>query len=227
MKIISLILVLLFFLNMNNTAQTRVIEGKVTLENGSSLGNITVASKKMNTVVKTDSFGYYKIVCSAKNDVLTYSNAVMTKVSKKTNGIDTLNVIMAFAESSKEDVDQGYGKVEKENTTQAVTHMNVKKTDSQTYSDIYDMISGRVAGVQVINARYGKQVQIRGIGTINNSYAIYDVDGRIVEDISYLNPSDVKSIDVLKGADASIYGTRGSNGVIIIRTSKNDTRNYK
>jgi TonB-dependent SusC/RagA subfamily outer membrane receptor len=87
------------------------------------------------------------------------------------------------------------------------------------YQDIYDMIRGRVPGVEVS----GKTIRIRGSNSLNvSSDPLFVVDGVIVKDIDYIAPETVKSIEVLKGPDASVYGTRGSNGVILItrRTGK-------
>lgn len=85
-------------------------------------------------------------------------------------------------------------------------------TDNNTflYTNILDYLDGRVAGVYVENGR----AYIRG----NQEEALYVVDGVEVNDISFVNPNDVRTIDVLKGPEASIYGLRGVNGVIVIKT---------
>jgi TonB-dependent SusC/RagA subfamily outer membrane receptor len=81
------------------------------------------------------------------------------------------------------------------------------------------MIRGRVPGVEVS----GKSIKIRGSNSLNvSTEPLFVVDGVIVKEIDDISPETVKSIEVLKGPDASIYGTRGSNGVIVItrRTGK-------
>ena len=86
-------------------------------------------------------------------------------------------------------------------------------------------MQGRAAGVTV-NANSGQpgaaaEVRIRGIGTVNNSAPIYVVDGVIVDNITYLSPSDIESTEILKDASATaIYGSRGANGVILVTTKK-------
>lgn len=110
----------------------------------------------------------------------------------------------------------GYGlQVTDENRTQAVGHVDMEK-QTETYRDIYSYLQGKVAGVVV----QGGKVYIRGINSINSGTdPLFVVDGIAVEDISWINPHDVKSIDVLKDSSAtSMYGVRGANGVIVITT---------
>jgi TonB-dependent SusC/RagA subfamily outer membrane receptor len=92
-------------------------------------------------------------------------------------------------------------------------------------ANVQDALQGQVAGVQITpqSGAPGAQadVRIRGVGTLNNSSPIYVVDGLILDDISFLSPNDIESIQVLKDASATaIYGVRGANGVIIITTNQ-------
>lgn len=116
------------------------------------------------------------------------------------------------------EVEVGYGTVRKSDLTQSVSHVKVKENEMQTYRDIYDYLEGRVAGVEVTN---DKRIIVRGVNTVNgNTDPLILVDGQEWQDISSLNPNDIKSIDVLKGSATAIYGVRGSNGVILITTKK-------
>ena len=113
-------------------------------------------------------------------------------------------------------VEVGYGTQSSRNMTTAVANVKVKKTESQTYSDMYAYLRGRVAGVMVTS---DNRIIIRGIGT--NSDAIDPlilVDGVQTTDLSGINPADVKSVDVIKDGSSAIYGMQGANGVIIIKT---------
>ena len=111
-------------------------------------------------------------------------------------------------------VDIGYGKVRKSTSTAAVS--TLEGPQGSGYSNIYDYIKGRVPGVLVI----GNTIEIRGRNTIYGSTTpLYIVDGVEVPDIGYLSPDIVESITVLKdAATTAIYGARGANGVLIIRT---------
>jgi TonB-dependent SusC/RagA subfamily outer membrane receptor len=91
--------------------------------------------------------------------------------------------------------------------------VNVKDSAVPVYQDIYDMIRGRVAGVEVS----GRSIRVRGSNSLNvSTEPLFVVDGVIVREIDDIAPETVKSIEVLKGPDASAYGIKGSNGVIVI-----------
>lgn len=117
-----------------------------------------------------------------------------------------------------EEVNVGYGTMKKGRLTQPVSSIQVKENEMQSYRDIYEYLEGRVAGVEVTS---DKRIIVRGLGTFNGSSdPLILVDGQEWQDISSLNPYDIKSIDVLKGSATAIYGIRGSNGVILITTKK-------
>ena len=118
--------------------------------------------------------------------------------------------------ASKGDVQIGYGSQDRDKVTTSVSNVKVKKTDAQTYSDMYDYLRGRVAGVTVTS---DKRIIIRGIGTNSDATdPLILVDGVETTDLSGINPADVQSVDVIKDGTSAIYGMRGANGVIIIRT---------
>ena len=113
-------------------------------------------------------------------------------------------------------VEVGYGTQSRRNMTTAVSNLKVKKTDSQTYSDMYAYLRGRVPGVMVTS---DNRIIIRGIGTNSDATdPLILVDGVQLTDLSTINPADVKSVDVIKDGSSAIYGMQGANGVIIIKT---------
>ena len=115
-----------------------------------------------------------------------------------------------------DEVEVGYGTQSRRNMTTAVSSLKVRKTESQTYSDMYDYLRGRVPGVMVTP---DKRIFIRGIGTNSDATdPLILVDGVQVTDLTTLNPADVKSVDVIKDGTSAIYGMQGANGVIIIKT---------
>ncbi len=97
-----------------------------------------------------------------------------------------------------------------------------KLTDRENYKNyntIYEMIQERFSGVVVT----GTKIRIRGTSSITdeaNSDPLMVVDGTYVTDISFVNPAEVRTIEILKGEDATIYGSRGGNGVILISLTK-------
>lgn len=109
----------------------------------------------------------------------------------------------------------GYTSTPRSQCTYAISKLVPEANEVSTYLDIYDYLRGRVPGVIV---KPDKSILIRGINSINSSTEpLILVNGIEIRDLSTLNPQDVKSIDVLKDASASIYGVRGANGVIIIQ----------
>lgn len=119
------------------------------------------------------------------------------------------------AETSDEEgtIEVGYGTIKKKNLTTDVGYIDGQDESNSSYTNIYDMIQGKVPGVQVT----GNKITIRGINSINLSTdPLFVVDGIVVNSIDNISPRQVKSISVLKGSDASIYGSRGAGGVILI-----------
>ena len=137
---------------------------------------------------------------------------VLLSLAALVTGCGTSNQAVQYDDQ----VEVGYGTQSSRNMTTAVANVKVKKTESQTYSDMYAYLRGRVAGVMVTS---DNRIIIRGIGT--NSDAIDPlilVDGVQTTDLSGINPADVKSVDVIKDGSSAIYGMQGANGVIIIKT---------
>ena len=117
----------------------------------------------------------------------------------------------------------GYGTMRKSDVTGSVGKVNVNDIHKVTSIDAAKALQGRVAGVNVMSNSgspgSGVKIRIRGIGTINNSDPLYVVDGFPMGDISHIAPTDIESMEVLKDASATaIYGSRGANGVILVKT---------
>ena len=114
-------------------------------------------------------------------------------------------------------INTGYGSSRRDAVTGSIG--KVKMDNNRTYNNIYEFLQGKVPGVQVV----GESIRIRGINSINSGTdPLILVDGIEMQDISFLNPYDVAHVEVLKDASASIYGVRGSNGVILITTKGAD-----
>lgn len=142
---------------------------------------------------------------------------------KKSTFLILLSLVMAACGTTREKqlktVDIGYGETSQEALSYAISSVDMEEADKSGYITIYDYLEGRVPGVKVVkNGATTASVYIRGINSVNSSTEpLFVVDGIMVNDISYLNPRDVKSVTVLKDASASIYGVRGGNGVILIK----------
>ncbi len=119
----------------------------------------------------------------------------------------------------------GYGTQRKSDLTGSVGSIKSSELQKVAASNVTQALQGKIAGVNVSSASgrpgEGPVIRIRGTGTLNNANPIYVVDGLILDNIDFLNPSDIESMEVLKDASAAaIYGTRGSNGVVLITTKK-------
>jgi len=119
----------------------------------------------------------------------------------------------------------GYGQQKRRDLTGAVSSVSGEELGRIAVSNVGETLQGQVAGVDVTPQSgapgEGAQIRIRGVGTLNNTAPLFVVDGVLTDDISYLNPRDIESIEVLKDASATaIYGSRGANGVVIISTKR-------
>jgi len=174
----------------------------------------------------TDLDGKYSIsVPQGKSLAYKYIGYKEKTVAVKESG--TLNVVLdPDAKMLDEVVAIGYGTMKKSDLTGSVTSIKSDALQKTPAAGLDQALQGRAAGVTV-NANSGQpgasaSIRIRGIGSvIGGSDPIYVVDGMITTNISFLNPNDIESTEVLKDASATaIYGSRGANGVILVTTKK-------
>jgi TonB-dependent SusC/RagA subfamily outer membrane receptor len=113
----------------------------------------------------------------------------------------------------EESINIGYGSVKRKDMTGTVNKIDGTNPKYASYQNIYEMIRGEVPGVQVT----GNSIRIQGASSLTlSTEPLFVVDGAIVNSIDYIQPFMVKSINILKGSSAAIYGSRGANGVILI-----------
>jgi TonB-dependent SusC/RagA subfamily outer membrane receptor len=199
-------------------AQTRVIHGKLTAFNTYPVQNIEVTSKKGKSSTVTDSLGQFHIVC-LEEDVIRIKPKAFKPVSRRVGPeTDSLVVNLVFINTRKNrDIAVGYGYVKESDLTYAISNLQQENNEFCHYPDIYELIVGRFAGVVVEN----REVIIRGRNSFYGpTEALYVVDGVVVNSIDWVTPCEVRSINVLKDASASTYGSRGANGVVIIETKR-------
>lgn len=203
-------------------AQTRVVYGKLTAFNQYPIQNIEVKTKKSKATVKSDSLGMFSIVTNMEDRITIKPKAFKTVVRKVDEDTDTLFINLIFIDTkSNRDIATGYGYISQQDLNYAVSHLTQENNEFCNYTNIFELIKGRFPGVTVQTTAIGGAVYVRGGTSVNMSNeALYVVDGGPTMDINYLSPCDIRSIDVLKDASASIYGTRGSNGVVVIETKR-------
>jgi TonB-linked SusC/RagA family outer membrane protein len=227
---INLRRIALFFLSMVLSssiifAQEKTITGKVTAEGEGPLPgvNVTVQGTTIGSI--TDLNGGYSIKVPGPASVLVFSSIGYTT---KQVAVGTQNVIdmvlLSDVTALSEVVVTGYTSQRRKDLTGSVGTVEPAKLTAVPTGNVTNALQGRTSGVTVTgDGRPGETatVRIRGYGSFQNNDPLYVVDGVPTQDISSLNPNDVESISVLKDAGAaSIYGSRASNGVVIVSTKK-------
>lgn len=216
---------LLFLLSIGlANAQPRVRKGHVTDENGKPLAGVSVTIKGQKNGTTTDDAGNYQISAEG-NPRLIFSFVGYTD---RELGADQAGTVTLTPSRTNIDsvVVVGYGTARKVDVTGAVTTVKAGEILAQPITNVLEGLQGRVAGVDIAlnsGAPGGlASVIIRGIGSINSSTdPLYVVDGVAMTNIQFLNPYDIQNVEVLKDASStSIYGARGSNGVILVTTKR-------
>ena len=207
----------------------RTVSGYITSQSsGEPLIGANVVVEGSTRGAVSDINGYYSLLVQPEDDVIVVS--YLGFVSQKVSIRNKTKVDVALAENSvtmEEVVVVGYGTQRKNDLTGAISVVDVEELNKRTVSTVDQALQGQVAGVDVTSNSGtpggGVMVRIRGIGTLNDASPLFVVDGMMVDDIDFLNPNDIESIQVLKDASSTaIYGSRGSNGVVIIATKKGE-----
>lgn len=202
------------------------VTGKVTDETGLPLPGTTVSLKGTQSATMTDIDGNYQI--SAPSDgTLVFSFIGYVTIEMAIEGKTVINAnFKATAENLEEVVVIGYGTQKKSVTTGAISGVKASQLENQPINRIEQALQGRTSGV-IVAADSGQPgssatVRIRGIATLNDPNPLYVVDGILMHntDVAYLSQDDIESIEVLKDASGSIYGTVAGSGVILITTKK-------
>lgn len=203
-----------------------VINGTVLDENNEAVIGASVAQKGVKgNAVATDAFGHFKIrVAPGTQLEVSY---VGYKPSTIAAAQDMTVYLQPTTEVLNELVAIGYGSQKRANLTGAVSTVDVARTmENRPEQDVLKALQGAVPGLTILNntgnITGSPVIQIRGTGTLSNkatSNPLFVVDGVAMDDISYLNPEEIKEISVLKDASSSsIYGSRAAFGVILITT---------
>jgi len=205
-------------------AQQIAVTGTVTSQAGAPLQGVTVRVSGTETRVLTNGTGRYTITAPA-NGALNYTVIGQKPAREEISGRTRIDVKMEPVTYLEEVVVTAYTEQRRADITGAVASINVENAARQTSSSVLKRLDA-VPGITVATSGSpaGRStVRIRGISSFQNNDPLYVIDGVPVQDnyINWLNPADITSIQVLKDASAaSIYGSRASNGVIVIETTK-------
>lgn len=222
---VFLFLFFLFILPFSALSQDTII-GKVLDDLGTPLQGVHIKGTDSSTL--TDSEGRFSINTPDHEKTLVFSYVgFTTKEVTLSKGTDHVIVMELEISSLEQVVVVGYGEVKKRDLTGAVSSISGDELEGIPVQRVDQMLQGRAAGVQVTSTTgapgAGTTIRIRGSRSVSASNEpLYVIDGIVgIGDLNTINPADIESIDVLKDASsAAIYGSRASNGVIIITTKQ-------
>ena len=207
-------------------AQNKVT-GTVVDANGEPIIGASVQVKGTKTGAVTDLDGHFTINNVKDGQDLTISYVGFTTQTVTLKGSAPVNVTLQEDNQTLNDVVViGYGSVKKSDLTSAVSKMSGEAIKDRPLARAEQALQGQLAGVQTrtTSGEPGTdlQIRVRGAASVNaSSDPLYVVDGVPMTSISSLNPADIQSMEVLKdAASAAIYGSRGSNGVVIVTTKR-------
>lgn len=213
----SFIFSMIFLINFQITAQQRKVEGRVTTFEDYALNKVSVTAKKSGAEAISDSTGYFQITYNENDKLVFEANGFYKeKVNlKRVEPGDSVNVNLKLRNGDKNiEVATGYNHIDKDKLTHAIQTVK-SDNDFSNYDSVLDIIDDKFTGLRMGG------IAPRGRNTFGNDSPLLVVDGTTVE-VDYIKnipTTQVKSINLLKGASASArYGSRGMNGVIVIET---------
>ena len=233
------LLMLLVFSALIVKAQTGSVSGKVLDETGQPLPGASILVKGTTRSTSTDADGNFKLAGLSTGSLTLSASFVGYQTMDKAVSV-AANATVSFqlvpdAQKLNEVVVIGYGTAEKKNLTGSITTVSAKDFQKGTITTPEQLIQGKVAGVNIISGGGapggGSTIRVRGGASLNASLdPLIVVDGvpfsgnsigNAPSPLSLINPNDIETFTVLKDANATaIYGSRASNGVILITTKK-------
>lgn len=218
-------------------AQNKVITGKVTdSKDGSPVPGVTVSAKGTTTAAQSGADGSYSISVSPSVTTLVFSSVGFTQQEVSIDGRSSVDIVLVAGNTSLgEVVVVAYGTRRRGDLTGSVTSVGAKDFQKGNINSAEQLLQGKVAGLQITTgggaAGGGSRIRIRGGASLNSSNdPLIVIDGVPVEGnsapgsanlLNTINPNDIESMTILKDASATaLYGSRASNGVLIITTKK-------
>jgi TonB-dependent starch-binding outer membrane protein SusC len=225
----------LFLFAATAYAQTKTITGKVTDVNGAALPGATVSAKGQNVSTATGENGEFTLVVPSATTTLIISSVGFGTQEVAISGNTVNATLKVDAANLSEVVVVGYGTQRRKDLTASIVTVTAEDFNKGPIVSPEQLIAGKVAGVQIMPGSGipggGSRIRIRGSASLDASNnPLIVVDGIPLEDagvsgspnpLALINPNDIESFNILKDASATaIYGSRGTNGVIIITTKR-------
>ena len=229
----SLLLIFVFLITVSGAWAQQFIKGKVTDEKGAPVGGATINVKFSATGTVTDTAGTFHLKIPSDTKVLVVSALGYAVKEIQVNNATEFNILLSLeTESMHEIVVVAYGTARKQSLTGAVATVSATTLEKRPLTNAIAALEGAAAGIQVNNTQgqpgSSPTVRIRGFASVNYSNdPLYVIDGvPFGGNVADINPADIESISVLKDAASSaLYGSRASNGVIIMTTKKGGKSN--
>ncbi|MEP6684187.1 MAG: SusC/RagA family TonB-linked outer membrane protein [Parafilimonas sp.] len=200
------------------------ITGTVTDSSGKPLQGVSVQKKNSKTGTVTTAQGTYTIN-AASTDVLVFSYVGYDPQNVNVGNKTTVDISLSSTSAQlNEVVVIGYGTAQKRDLTGSITTVSGKEVADKPNPNPIASLQGKVTGLSVVNSGTpgaAPDIRIRGTVSIGQVHPLYVVDGILNDNIDYLNPNDIESIEVLKDPSSlAIFGVRGATGAIVITTKK-------
>lgn len=207
-------------------AQRTTVTGKVTGSDGSPLPGVSVLERGTKNGTTTDAGGNFSISVANANASLVVSSVGYQSQTIPLNGQSSISVSLSIAATQElqQVVVIGYGTANKRDLTGSIVKVSGKEVQDKPNTNPVASLQGKVAGLSVVNNGTPGQepdIRIRGTVSIGQVHPLYVVDGILEDNIDYINPNDIESIEILKDPSSlAIFGVKGATGVIAITTKK-------
>ncbi|HTJ11665.1 MAG TPA: TonB-dependent receptor [Dinghuibacter sp.] len=223
-----LFLLLATLISISSFAQTKVTGKVLSAANNQGVPGATVQVVGAKTAAITANDGTFSIVLPAGRTRLEISSVGYDNQEVTVSGPTVTVTLTEKSNTLNEVVVTGYATQKKKDLTGAVAVVDLGDAKKQPVPDVNDMLQGQASGVSVVGSGQpgaSPVIHIRGFNSFGNNVPLYVVDGVPTQNVADLNTNDIATMQVLKDAGAaSIYGSRASNGVIIITTKRGNGR---
>ena len=220
----AFVLLFLGCLGMNAYAQNRTISGRVVDASGEPvIGAAVTVVGNTRIGAATDMDGAFSLSVPAGSTISVESIGYKAQTFAVGNQTTFDIVLQEDTEMLEETVVIGYGVQRKSDVTGAIASIKESDLENRTTTDVAQALQGKASGVQIVNSSgapgASSSIQIRGYSSNSRTSPLMIVDGLKVNDISYLDPETIASIEILKdAASAAIYGVEAGNGVVLVTT---------
>jgi len=207
------------------TQQNRSVTGRVVDEKGEPLIGVSIQVKGTKLGTVTDFDGNFKLNAPADATLVISYVGFRTQEIELKGRSDCQVSMVPDDQLLDEVVVVGYGVVKKSDLTGSVGSVKSDVISARGSTSVMESLQGQVAGVNITQsssrAGDGFSIQIRGKSSLNEAEPLYVIDGVVCDNMDFLNPMDIEKVDVLKDASSTaIYGSRATNGVLMITTKK-------